>query len=434
MNEPNKTNQLTPEKPELKIGFIPLTDCCVLAVAKEKGLFEKYGLDVTLSKEASWANIRDKVSVGALDGAHMLAGMTIATSLGLGFTRKPMLTAFSMNLNGNAITVSNDLYDRLVTIDSAIATDPKRTADALKQAIEEDKTSGKAPLNFAMVYPFSNHNYEIRYWMASAGINPDNDVHLRVIPPQYMVDNLKEGLIDGFCVGGPWNSAAVEENVGQILITGYDVWNNSPEKVFGVTSEWAEKYPDTHLLLIKALLESAAWIDNAENRNEIAEILAEESYIGISKEIINNSIASNYHYTTNGKSISVPDFNVYHRYLANFPWCSHASWIITQMYRWGQLSESININKTVEAIYRPDIYRLAAEQLGLPYPSINYKNEGEHHEGWVMEDKKEQFDMGADAFLDEKLFQPNEILSYMTEFEVNNMKIDIDELKKLNKS
>jgi two-component system, oxyanion-binding sensor len=364
----------------------------------------------------------------------MLAGMTIATSLGLGITRKPMLTAFSMNLNGNAITVSNDLYDRLVKIDSAIATDPKRTAVALKQAIEEDKTSGKAPLNFAMVYPFSNHNYEIRYWMASAGINPDNDVHLRVIPPQYMVDNLKDGLIDGFCVGGPWNSAAVEENVGQILITGYDVWNNSPEKVFGVTSEWAEKYPDTHLLLIKALLESAAWIDNAENRNEVAEILADESYIGISKEIINNSIASNYHYTTNGKSISVPDFNVYHRYLANFPWCSHASWIITQMYRWGQLSESIDINKTVEAIYRPDIYRQAAEELGLRYPSINYKTEGEHHERWVLEDKQKQFDMGADVFLDEKLFQPDKVLAYITEFEVNNMKIDIDELKKLNKS
>ena len=189
MNKTEKESQLTPEKTDLKLGFIPLTDCCVLAVAKEKGMFEKHGLNVELSREASWANIRDKVCVGALDGAHMLAGLPIATTLGLGFTRKPMVTAFSMNLNGNAITVSNNLYDRLLSIDESITSDPKRTAMALKHAIDEDKSAGKAPLTFAMVYPFSNHNYEIRYWMASAGINPDQDVRLMVIPPQYITSN-----------------------------------------------------------------------------------------------------------------------------------------------------------------------------------------------------------------------------------------------------
>jgi nitrate/nitrite transport system substrate-binding protein len=434
MNKADKTNQLTPEKPDLKLGFIPLIDCCVLAVAKETGLFEKHGLEVELYKEASWANIRDKVCVGALDGAHMLAGMPIATTLGLGFTRKPMLTAFSMNLNGNAITVSNELYERLLVIDPDLVSDPKRSATALKQVIDENKVSGKALLNFAMVYPFSNHNYEIRYWMASAGINPDQDVHLRVIPPQYIVDNLKHGQIDGFCVGGPWNSAAVKEDAGKILLTGYEIWNNSPEKVFGVTRDWAEKYPDTHLALIKALLESAAWIDKAENRNEAAEILADKKYIGISKEIINLSMAGDFKYSANGKSISVPDFNVFHRYLANFPWRSHASWTITQMYRWGQLTESIDIRKTVESVYRPDIYREAAEQSGMSYPASNYKREGEHHDAWILKEKEQQFDMGADAYFDGQLFDSENILDYLSAFDVHSMKVDLEALKKLNKS
>ncbi|MEQ8937338.1 MAG: CmpA/NrtA family ABC transporter substrate-binding protein, partial [Gammaproteobacteria bacterium] len=204
-----KSKLPVPEKHELTLGFIPLVDCCVLVAAREQGFFKKYGLEVSLSREASWANIRDKVCVGALDGAHMLAGMTIATTLGLGFNKKPMVTSFSMNLNGNAITVSKALYERLLEKDANIENDPNLSAKALKQILQEDSAAGKPMLNFAMVYPYSNHNYEIRYWMAAAGINPDRDVALKVIPPQYMVDNLKDGLIDVFCVGEPWNSCAV---------------------------------------------------------------------------------------------------------------------------------------------------------------------------------------------------------------------------------
>jgi two-component system, oxyanion-binding sensor len=421
-----------PEKTDLKLGFIPLTDCCVLAIASEKGIFKKHGLNVELSKEASWANIRDKVCVGALDGAHMLSGIPIATTLGLGFTKKPMLTAFSMNLNGNAITVSNSLYERLLAIDEEIATDRRRSANALKQLIEEDKYSGKAPLTFAMVYPYSSHNYELQYWMASAGIDPLHDVHLRVIPPQYMVRNLEAGQIDGFSVGCPWNSHAVKENIGRILISDYEIWNNSPEKVFGVTQEWAEKYPATHIALIKSLLESAAWVDTPENRDEVIKILSNEKYIGISEESIKMSMANNFTYESNGKTISVPDFNVFHRYQANFPWVSHAVWIMTQMYRWGQFDEAIDIRKIAENIYRPDIYRQAADQIGINYPSINYKTEGEHHEAWLLDDHDHSFNMGADAFLDDRLFNPEKIIEYLSGFEVHNLKVDLSELKKTN--
>ncbi len=432
MTKNNQNDQPVPEKPDLKLGFIPLTDCCVLVVASEMGLFEKHGLNVELSKEASWANIRDKVCVGALDGAHMLAGMPIATTLGLGFTSKAMVTAFSMDLNGNAITVSDQLFERLLTIDNEIVSDPGRSANALKQAIDEDKKADKGPLTFATVYPYSNHNYEIRYWLASAGIDPDHDVRLRVIPPQYMVENLRVGQIDGFCVGEPWNSYAVKEDVGKILITGYDIWNNSPEKVFGVTREWAEKYPQTHICVIKALLESAVWIDEPENRDALAEILADEKYIGISKDVINTSIAGEYEYLSNGKKISIPDFNVFYRYLANFPWCSHACWIMTQMYRWGQIEEGIDIRQLAEAVYRPDIYRQAAEQMGINYPALNYKTEGQHQSVWTLNDEGNEFMMGADHFLDGKLFDANELKKYLFDFDVSNIKVNLDEFQKHN--
>ena len=432
MNDTNESTQTIPEKTDLKLGFIPLIDCCVLAVAHEKGFFEKNGLNVELTREASWANIRDKVCVGALDGAHMLAGMPIAATLGLGFTRKPMMTAFSMNLNGNAITVSNKLYQSLLAIDESIATDRNRTAQALKQLIEENNYSGKAPLKFAMVYPYSSHNYEIRYWMASAGIDPVKDIQLSVIPPQYMVRNLREGLIDGYCVGGPWNSYAVSEDVGKILITGYEIWNNSPEKVLGVTQEWAEKYPNTHLALIKSLLEAAAWIDDSENRIEVVDVLAMDKYIGISKEVIKMSMSENFQYQSDGQSISIPDFNVFHRYQANFPWYSHAAWIITQMYRWGQLDEAINIKQVVESIYRPDIYTKAATELGIRFPSVNYKTEGQHHSSWSMDDNGVEFKMGADVFLDNNVFDPEKIIDYLTGFEVNDLKVSIEELTSAN--
>tara|TARA_R110002072_G_scaffold6364_4_gene37541 strand:- start:32111 stop:33412 length:1302 start_codon:yes stop_codon:yes gene_type:complete len=432
MTKLQNNDQIIPEKSELKIGFIPLTDCCVLAVAKEMGFFEKHGLSVSLSKEASWANIRDKVSVGALDAAQMLAGMPIVRTLGLSFTGKPMLTAFSMDLNGNAITVSNELYERLYEIDKSITSNPENTAKALKQLIELDKLAGKPMLTFATVYPFSNHNYELRYWMASAGIDPEQDVRLMVIPPQYMVSNLEEGRIDGFCVGEPWNSNAVYKEVGKILITGYEVWNNSPEKVLGVMLEWAERYPNTHLCLLMALMESAIWIDNINNRKKVVEILANEKYIGISEEIVRKSIDGTFEYRLNGDAVAIPDFNVFHRYQANFPWRSHASWIISQMYRWGQLKVAIDIKKTVESIYRPDIYRQAARQLNILCPTIDYKTEGEHEAAWFISDDEQEIELGADKFIDGKVFDPNKLVEYTFSFDVNHIPIEVEQLNKTN--
>ncbi len=417
-----------PEKTDLRLGFIPLVDCCVLAIAKEKGCFEKYGLNVTLSREASWANIRDKVCVGALDGAHMLAGMPIATTIGLGYYRKPMLTAFSMNLNGNAVTVSNRVYEQLCELEPEIRNNPLKSAEALKRLLDQNAKAGKSPLTFAMVYPYSNHNYEIRYWLASAGIHPDRDIRMIVIPPQYMVENLRTGHIDGYCVGEPWSSLAVHEGAGKVLITGFEIWNNAPEKVFGVTQEWASQHPNTHIAILKALLEAARWLDEPQHRAEAASIIASNHYTGVSADIISMSLTGTFLYSPDNPPRPLPDMHVFHRYQTNFPWRSHALWIISQMYRWGQLDKLIDHTHIAETVYRPDIYRIAAAALNIPSPAIDSKSEGTHAGKWELQHNGDKTIMGSDHFMDERVFHPDLLPAYVSSFTVNSSAFKLDSL------
>ena len=246
----------TLEKSSLDLGFIPLTDCAPLVVALEFGIFARYVLDVTLSREPSWANIRDKVSFGLLDGAQMLAGMPLSCSLGAEAIHKPMVVAMALNLNGNAITVSNAIYERLLAMDSGLMANRPVSAAALKRLTDQDRQLGRPPLRFAMVYPSSSHNYLLRYWLASAGIDPDRDISLDVIPPPLMADCLHQGQIDGYCVGEPWNTVAVERGIGTIVVSSSEIWNNHPEKVFGVTRAWAESHPKTLQAIVMALIEA----------------------------------------------------------------------------------------------------------------------------------------------------------------------------------
>lgn len=415
----------TPEKTLVRLGYIPLIDCCPLIIAKEMGFFEEEGLSVELSREASWANIRDKVCVGALDGAHMLAGIPIATRLGLGFSRKNLVTAFSLNLNGNAITISNQLADKLTELDTNCFSNPLHSAQVLKKYVDKCRQSSANPLRFAMVYPYSNHNYELRYWLAAGGINPDQDIHITVIPPQYVADNLRAGQIDGFCVGAPWNSFSVSEGYGKIIVTGYEIWNNSPEKVFSVTEEWAEKYPVTHEALIRALIKATIWADADEHKQQIAEILAKQEYIGVPAHIILRSLSGE---VINTSKRTNPDYNVFHRYLANFPWCSHAVWILTQMYRWGQLEEPINFRQTAESIYKPQIFRKVATQLGINCPDFYYKTEGNHDGFWSLKSGKNQIQMGSDMFMDGKQFDPDKAIEYLGSFDILTLRTNMQKL------
>jgi len=420
------SKSLALEKVSLNIGFIPLTDCAPLVVASEKGLFEKHGLDVTLSKETSWANIRDKLALGILDAAQMLAPMPLAMTLGLGAIKKPVVTAFSLGLNGNAITVSNSLFARMIQTAPEHMQKRAENVKALKAVVEQNKREGNDQLTFAVVYPFSSHSYELRYWMASAGIDPDVDINLVVVPPPQMPGQLESGDIDGYCVGEPWNSIAVQSGIGHTLITKYEIWNNSPEKVLGVSEEWATQYPNTHKALLKALFEASMWVDQSANRIETASILSRGIYVNAPEHVVRMSMSSMYQYSTDKLAEAMPDFNVFHRYAANFPWRSHAEWFLLQMMRWGDIQEAIDFRKIAGQVYRPDIFISAATELGITAPSGDHKMEGisasEHLELGLS--------LGPNLFFDGSVFNPDKPADYLQQFEITKIPEPVEQLVK----
>jgi len=371
-----------PEKEELKFGFIKLTDMAPLAVAYEKQFFEDEGLYVTLEAQANWKVLLDRVIDGQLDGAHMLAGQPLGATIGFG-TRADVVTAFSMDLNGNGITVSNEIWEQMKpnipTREDGKPVHPIK-ADYLKPVVDKYRAEGK-PFNMGMVFPVSTHNYELRYWLAAGGIHPgyyaphkgdtsgqlQAEALLSVTPPPQMPATLEAGTIYGYCVGEPWNQQAVFKGVGVPVITDYEIWKNNPEKVFGVSREWAEKYPNTHIRVVKALIRAAKWLDedNNANRPEAVKILAQPTYVGADEEVIANSMTGTFEYEK-GDVRDVPDFNVFFRHNATYPYYSDAIWYLTQMRRWGQISEQKTDSWYMDIarkVYRPDIYALAAREL-----------------------------------------------------------------------
>jgi nitrate/nitrite transport system ATP-binding protein len=397
------------EKTSLNLGFIPLVDCAPLVIAKEKGFFADQGLDVALSRESAWSALRDKLRAGLLDGAHLLSGIPLAAAARPGNT--PLLSALSLNLNGNGITVSNALYERLCTNTKDDLQNPQVAAKALKRFIGENKLAGNRPLTFATVFAESSHNYLLRYWMASAGIDPDNDVRLLVIPPQQMVTALRDGDIAGFCVGAPWNGFAVSQGVGHMLFRTHAIWNNHPEKVFAVTAPWAEQNPDTHLAVLRALLAACQWLDsNADNRSESCKILERENYVAIPATILADAM--------NDSAANHADGIHFHRFSANFPWRSHAVWQLLQMLRWGQISSPVNITAIAEQVYRPDLFRAAASSLEIQCPLSDYKDEGVHSEGWTLSDEHQSLAMGADMFMDGRAFNHSDPAGYLEDLPI----------------
>lgn len=369
------------EKEELKFGFIKLTDMAPLAIAKEKGFFEDEGLFVELEAQANWKVLLDRVITGELDGAHMLAGQPLGAAIGFG-TKADIVTAFSMDLNGNGITVSNDVWQQMkknIPMENGKPVHPIK-ADALKPVVEKYKAEGK-PFNMGMVFPVSTHNYELRYWLAAGGINPgyydpakgdtsgkvSADVLLSVTPPPQMPSTLEAGTILGYCVGEPWNQQAVFKGIGVPVITDYEIWKNNPEKVFGVSKAWADKNPKTHIAVVKAMIRAAKWLDdnNNANRPEAVKLLSQPNYVGADYNVIANSMTGTFEYEKGDKR-EVPDFNVFFRHNATYPYYSDAIWYLTQMRRWGQIPEYKDdawYMETAKKVYRPDIYAAAAKAL-----------------------------------------------------------------------
>lgn len=401
------------EKSHLDLGFIPLSDCAPLAIAYEKGFFERHGLRVTLHREASWASIRDKTMLGLFDAAHMLYPMPIALTLGVGGVQCPMVTAICMSLGGNAITVSNTLHNEMSGVASDFSSNRTTSATALKKTIETRQRSGKGPLRFGVVFPTSTHHYELRFWMASAGIDPDQDVQIMVVPPPEMPNALRSGKIDGYCVGEPWNSFAVERGWGKTLITKQGLWNNGPEKVLGTTKKWGDTHPNTHQALVRAVLESCVWADQPDNREEVASIIAQPHYIDAPVETIRMSMLGQYRYDLDRPVEQQPDFMSFHRYAANFPWHSHAKWFMTQMLRWKQLDDAPDFERVAKQVMLTELYRSAAEELGVAAPLINQKTEGTHESQWLLEQATHPIQMGSDLLIDNQRFDPSDPMGYL---------------------
>ncbi|QWX83538.1 ABC transporter substrate-binding protein [Cellulophaga sp. HaHaR_3_176] len=377
-SEEVKANSLEIEKPQLTFGFIKLTDMAPLAIAKEKGFFEEEGLYVSVEAQSNWKNVLDRVIDGQLDGSHMLAGQPIAAGAGFGRQAK-LVTAFSMDLNGNAITVSNDVWSKMKpNVPVGEDGNPMHPikADALKPVVTEYKNSGK-PFKMGMVFPVSTHNYEIRYWLAAAGIHPgmytaenvqgqiDAEVLLSVTPPPQMPATLESGTIYGYCVGEPWNQQAVFKGIGVPVVTNYDIWKNNPEKVFVMTEKFIEDNPNTAVAVTKALIRAGKWLDDPSNRPEAVKILSMSQYVGAPEEVLANSMTGTFEFEKGDKR-SMPDFNVFYKYNATYPFYSDGIWFLTQMRRWGQIPDAKPAawyEETIKDIYRPDVWKKAADLL-----------------------------------------------------------------------
>ena len=281
---------MTASQTRLRIGFIPLADAAALIVAVDKGFAAAEGLDVELVREVSWSNVRDKLNIGLFDAAHLLAPVAIASSLGLGHVKVPIVAPFGLGVNGNAITVSPALYAAIAAAADGSIVDPIVSARALARVVAARKARGEQPLTFGMTFPFSTHNYHLRFWMAAGGVDPDEDVRLVVLPPPYMVESLANGHVDGFCVGAPWNSVAVDLGVGFILHFVSEILLRAAEKVLAVRDRWAQEHPDTLLRLVRAHGRAAAFIEDEANRDEVATLLAAPDRIGVAPEVIRRTL------------------------------------------------------------------------------------------------------------------------------------------------
>ncbi|MFN7563158.1 MAG: CmpA/NrtA family ABC transporter substrate-binding protein [Prosthecobacter sp.] len=351
----------SPETADLKFGIIALTDCSPIVIAHEKGLFKKYGINSTVSKGASWAAIRDSLSNGDIQATHMLLGMPIASTMGLGGApKKPMVVPWIMNRNGQAISLANSLKGK-------VTDDPK----ALKPFVDEAKAKG-TPMTFAMTFPPGTHAMWIRYYLAAGGINPGDaagagaDVSLITVPPPQMVANMKVGKMDGFCVGEPWNAKTIAEDIGFTSITTQAIWKDHPEKVCAFTEEFTAKNPKTVKAVLKALHEASVWLDKMDNREEQANIVSAATYINCPPETILGRLQGKY-MMGDGRKFKDPNYMIFSDRNCNYPQAKYAKWWLTQLRRWGFVEGAPDYEGVAKQVMRSDIYEEAMKEIGYAH-------------------------------------------------------------------
>jgi len=344
-------------------AFVPLVDCAVLVAARELGFAAAEGLELVLVKEPSWASLRDHLNLGYVDCAHALGPLPIASTLGVGQVQAEHVVPFVLSRGGNAITVSRRLADEMreaaasPALDIPAATGALDTPAAVGVALAAALRARQAPATLGMTFPFSSHNFDLRYWLASSGVDPDRDVRLVAIPPPLMVESLRAGHVDGFCVGEPWNSLAVAEGLGEIVATKSRLFPHSVEKVLAVRAPLEERLDQLGPLL-RALAAAAQWCDEPLNHRELASRLARPEYLGTSAELVEAAL--------NGHVLGIaadPAFLLFHRGAASVPRPEDSLWIYAQMARWGQLAPSATAQAVAARVFRSD---LLARYVGVP--------------------------------------------------------------------
>jgi ABC-type nitrate/sulfonate/bicarbonate transport system substrate-binding protein len=343
----------------LRIGFIPLCDAAALMVAVDRGFTAAEGLDVELVREVSWSNVRDKLNIGIFDAAHLLAPVAIASSLGLGHVKVPIIAPLTLGVNGNAITVSPPLHAALAAAADGDITDPLVSARALARVVAQRKRKGEEPLTFGMSFPYSSHNYGLRFWMAAGGIDPDEDVRLVVLPPPYMVESLAGKQVDAFCVGAPWNSVAVDLGVGYILHFVSEILGRATEKLLAVRSRWAQENAEAVMRLVRAHRRAAAFVEDTANRDEVTAILAAPHRIGVESEVIRRTLDGRIKIAPDGTVRSSERYLLVGRKGAARPDTVQAAWLYAQMVRWGQAPLSAEMLAGAKAVFRPDLFDAA---------------------------------------------------------------------------
>ena len=342
-----------PELTEVKIGFIPLTDCAPIVVAAEMGFDKKYGIKIVPSKEASWAAIRDKTVNGELHAAHVLYGLVYGVQMGIGGQQKDMNVLMTLNHNGQGITLSNQLKDKGV-----------KDGKTLKRLLENENRD----YTFAQTFPTGTHAMWLNYWLAANGIDPIKDVKTIVVPPPQMVANMRIGNMDGYCVGEPWNARAIYDKVGYTVATSQDIWVDHPEKVLGTTADFVAKNPNTARAMVMAILEASKYIEATENRAKVAELISQKSYVNAPKEVILGRFLGDYD-NGNGKKWKDANFmKFFEDGKVPFPYLSDGMWFLTQHKRWGMLKSDPDYLAIAKKVNRIDIYTEAASALGISVP------------------------------------------------------------------
>ena len=349
-----------PEKTQLTIGFIPLTDCASVVMAGELGLFKKYGLDVTISKEASWASVRDKLLLGQLDAAHVLYGLVYGAHLGIGSQKKDMAILMGLNHNGQAITLSSKLQQAGV-----------KDGAGLKKLVDKKERE----YTFAQTFPTGTHAMWLYYWLAAHGIDPFEDVKSIVIPPPQMVANMRVGNMDGYCVGEPWNARAIFDKIGFTATTTQAIWKNHPEKVLGTTSEFVQKHPNTTRAMMAAVLEASQYIDTVANRAKVSETIGGKSYVNAPSPVILGRMLGEYEDGVGGKWKDPDYMKFFNDGQVNYPYVSHGMWFLTQHRRWGLLKEDLDYAAVAKSVNRVDLFGEVASALGVSVPKDPMKSE-----------------------------------------------------------